>query len=218
MKQTFTKSLLALAASSALLLSSCKHCPFACETEERAPASAGLTHMPTPEEMETIMARQMELAQLAPEHAQLAKLAGRWERETEFRMGVDQPWQKSQGTSECKLAVGGRYVIESLSGDMMGAPFEGMQILGYDTMAGEYTSIWFDNWSTWAISSRGTRQADGAIHYRGTMVDAVGERPFRFVMKWQGDDAFECEMYDTIPPAGETLVMKLRGKRAASAS
>jgi hypothetical protein len=90
-----------------------------------------------------------------------------------------------------------------------------MQILGYDTMAGEYTSLWFDNWSTWAIPSRGKRQADGAIHYKGDMLDAMGQRPFRILVRWQGDDAFECEMYDTIPPAGDTLVMKMRGKRVA---
>ena len=160
-----------------------------------------------------MMAKMMELATPGPEHKELAKMAGTWENAYKYRMGPDAPWMEFKGTSESKTLLGGRYIMESLHFEMMGMPMEGLQILGFDKMKGEYTSIWADSMSTWCVTSRGKQGADGTIEMKGTMVDVAGERPFRMVIRPEGDDLTEVEMYDTIPPAGETQVMTITSRR-----
>jgi hypothetical protein len=96
---------------------------------------------------------------------------------------------------------------------MMGMPMEGINILGYDNMKKEYTSLWADSMSTWWIASSGKESADGSIEMKGTMIDVAGERPFRMVIREKSDDLHEVEMYDTIPPAGEVKVMAITSKR-----
>jgi len=80
-------------------------------------------------------------------------------------------------------------------------------------MKKEYISLWADSMSTWWVMSRGKKAADGTIEMKGTMVDVAGERPFRMVIRAQGDDLNEVEMYDTIPPAGEVQVMGITSRR-----
>ena len=160
-----------------------------------------------------MMEKMMQLATPGEEHKALAKMAGKWENDYKYRMGPDAPWMEFKGTSEAKPVLGGRYMMDSLHFEMMGMPMEGLQFLGYDNMKEEYISLWADSMSTWWVTSRGKEAADGTIDLKGTMIDVAGERPFRMVIKPKGDDLTEIEMYDTIPPAGETQVMTITSRR-----
>lgn len=158
-------------------------------------------------------AKMMELATPGEPHKELAKLAGTWDLEFKYRMGPDAEWMAFKGTSEVKPLLDGRYMMETSKFEMMGMPSEGINILGYDNMKQEYTSLWADTWSTWWITSRGKEGADGTLDMEGTMIDVAGERPFRMAIHHKGDDLHEVEMYDTIPPAGEVKVMTITSKR-----
>jgi hypothetical protein len=103
--------------------------------------------------------------------------------------------------------------MEEHSFQVMGMDMQGLGIVGYDKLAGEYTSLWSDSMSTWWISSRGQPGADGAIEYQGTMRDVAGERPFRMRVE-PGQDAIEARLYDTIPGHGELEVMRMHMRRA----
>ena len=158
------------------------------------------------------MAAMMKLATPGPQHAELAKMAGSWDVQYRMRWSPDAPWMDIPGTSEVTPILGGRFMLETVKFSMMGMPMEGVQILGYDNLTGEYTALWADTMSTWWTSSRGKADADGTVDYKGDMTDVAGTRPFRMVVKHTAEGA-HIEMFDTIPPQGEVLVMTIDTKR-----
>lgn len=161
---------------------------------------------------EEAMAKMMELATPGPEHQALMKMQGTWDQIYKMRWAPDQPWQETTGTAVAKPILGGRYIQEDVKFTVMGMPMEGMNILGYDNMNGEYTSIWGDSMSTWTVTSRGKADKNGKITMKGTMSDIAGTRPFRMIITPQGDRASNVEMYDTID-GNEILVMTIDGKK-----
>lgn len=173
-------------------------------------------------DMVEMMAKMQKLAAPGKEHAELAKLAGKWQQNYKMRHSPDGPWMEGSGTSVAESLLGGRYIQEKIQFDvkfaMGGMPeqtmkVEGMHILGYDNMSEEYISLWMDSHSTWWNTSRGKAGADGVCEMKGTMIDVAGSRPFRMVIRHEGDDHVVSEMYDTIQPHGEVLVMTIDAKR-----
>ncbi len=161
-----------------------------------------------------LMARMMELATPGPEHRHLARMVGRWQDQFRFRMAPDAPWMEMQLQTTVTSELGGRFTMSRVRGAFLGMPFEGLQILGYDKMAKEYFSLWMDTQGTWAVQARGRVSEDGKeIVLRGTMKDVAGERPYRQVLRFVDENHTELEMYDTIPPQGEVLVMRARSTR-----
>jgi len=159
-------------------------------------------------------AKLMELATPGEQHKHLAAMAGTWEQHYKMRWSPDAEWMESTGTSTVEPLLGGRYVMEKVHfDDIMGMPMDGFHMLGFDKMKNEYLSLWADSMSTWWVTSRGKEGADGKVEMKGTMVDMSGERPFRMVIHHKGPDAYSFEMYDTIPPHGEIVMMQCEAKR-----
>ncbi|MFN9786649.1 MAG: DUF1579 family protein [Planctomycetia bacterium] len=161
------------------------------------------------------MARMLELATPGPEHEALGKEAGVRVMDMEFDWMGTGSWTKVRADAVCKPILGGRYMQEDVSFTMEGMPMQGISIVGYDKLKGEYTSLWMDSMSTWWITSRGKRGADGVVDFKGSMVDLAGERPFRQTIKHEADGAIHMRMYDTI--AGkEVEVMRSISRPAKS--
>lgn len=185
----------------------------ACQSAPKGPAA------PAPMDMETMMAKMMELATPGAEHQALMRDAGTWDSVYKMRMAPDAPWTEFRGSATCRPLLDGRYLWQDvewsmpdpMSGQMM--PMKAFQILGYDKMSNEYTALWADAWSTWMITSRGKRDARGVLNMSGTMRDVAGERPFRMEIREDGADQRHITMYDTIPPQGEVVVMEIAQKR-----
>jgi hypothetical protein len=178
-------------------------CTAACKSTPKPPP-------PSPEEA---MKQMMKLATPGPEHAALMRQAGTWEEHYKMRWAPDAPWQETTGTSVSHAILGGRYLMEEVSFTMEGQPMQGIQILGYDNMTGEYTAQWADTMSTWWMISRGKMNAEGVLHMTGTMTDIAGTRPFHMVVTRHGETACHVDMYDTIPDKGEVLVMTIDSKK-----
>jgi hypothetical protein len=161
-----------------------------------------------------MMQKMMELATPGAEHQKLAKWVGKWTDHYKMKMDpTATSWMESDGTSEWKSILDGRYVMENVHSTMMGMPFEGVQLFGYDKLANEYVSIWLDSYGTWPTIMRGKEAKDGTIELKGTITDAMGSHQSRMVIK-PSADAASIEMYDAMPPKGEALVMTIDCKRA----
>ena len=160
-----------------------------------------------------MMKKAMELAAPGEQHAKLMKLAGSWEQQLKFRMGPDAPWIEATGTAQSKAILGGRYLQEDVSFDMMGMPVQGLSMLGFDNLKKEYISFWADSMGTWWVTARGKETKEGTVEFKGTMVDLAGERPYRMVVHHREDGSIFTEMFDTIPPAGDVKVMEITSKR-----
>jgi hypothetical protein len=128
-------------------------------------------------------------------------------------MDPNGPWEETIGTTNATAELGGRYLREVNRFDFAGMPFEGVHVIGYDKQAEEYISLWMDSMSTWWVTSRGKKAADGSIDLKGTMIDVAGTRQFRMVLKEGSDGTLHSEMYDTIPGHGEVLVMTTASRR-----
>jgi hypothetical protein len=75
-------------------------------------------------------------------------MTGEWTAHAKFMM-PDGSSIESGGTLSSEWILGGRFVKGSFHlDDMMGSPFDGVSIIGYDNGEGEYKSVWIDNMST----------------------------------------------------------------------
>ena len=93
------------------------------------------------------MAEMMKNASPGPMHEKLKSMLGTWKAVVKTWAAPGEP-TVTEGTSVNTLILGGRYVSQDFKGSMMGQPFQGMGLTGYDNRKQEFTSFWVDNSST----------------------------------------------------------------------
>ncbi|HZW10788.1 MAG TPA: DUF1579 domain-containing protein [Phycisphaerales bacterium] len=160
---------------------------------------------------EDMMAAMKELCEPVEEHELLKRMEGKWDCVAKFYMGgPDAPPTESKGSSDNRLVMGGRYVVQNFKMDeFMGEPFEGMGIVGFDRAEGKYVNDWIDTWSTGIMSMTGEYdEATETMDWRGTYVmpspdGGKQEMPAHHVIKYVGDDKIVMEFWETNPENGE---------------
>jgi Protein of unknown function (DUF1579) len=99
---------------------------------------------------------------------------------------------------------------------MMGMPFEGASITGYDNVEKRFFNVWFDNMGTGMMTSYGTGDAKGNMSVEGTMTDPMrGEVHHRMVTTITGPDTYRFEMF-MVQPEGDERVMEILYTRVKS--
>jgi hypothetical protein len=86
----------------------------------------------------------------------LATRAGEWNLEVKSWMDPKGPPQVTKATASAKMIMDGRYLQETTTGDMGGAPFSGMGYSAYDNMTKKYKATWIDSMSTGIFSCEGS--------------------------------------------------------------
>jgi len=71
------------------------------------------------------------------------------------------------------MMLSGRVLVEEFSGSMMGQPFTGYSMRGYDNVTGEYWSTWNDSVSTGIMVSKGSCDEKGTCTFTGSWNDPV---------------------------------------------
>src|SRR5258705_8689849 len=133
---------------------------------------------------------------ISDQHKMLAKSAGTWTGDVTMWMADGAPPQKSNSTTVTKTIYGGLYVQSNHSGDMMGMPFEGMSIMGYDNMKKEFFSTWIDNMGSGILMTTGNwDEASKKLTLTGTM------------KCMNGQDAMEREVFTMIDDNNQMLEM-----------
>jgi len=158
----------------------------------------------TPQQ-QAMMDKMTKAATPGPQHAMLKALEGTWTATIKSQMDPAAPPTTETGTSVVTTLMDGRYSQEQVSSTMMGAPFSGMGITGYDNVIGKFVSIWIDNMGTGVMRSEGTADASGkVITWSATMSDPVTGKPTkeRMVTTIVDNDHHTLEMYG-IPPGGK---------------
>ena len=114
---------------------------------------------------EHMMQAWMKYAQPGKFHANLEPLVGRWTTSVKIWMVPDAPPMESEGTSEHKWIMGGRFLHQTVQGakEEYGPAFEGMGLFGYDNFKKKYTSMWIDNTGTAIRTSLGTGDDSGKL-------------------------------------------------------
>jgi hypothetical protein len=164
-------------------------------------------------DMQEMMEVYEELAIPGPQHKQLAKFVGSWTTKTRAwcEMGPDSPPKESTGTCEQKMLFGGRYLQQEYTGEMMGKPFTGINLIGYDNHTRKYVSTWIDSMSTGIYYFEGTASADGkTITQKSSYDDPIkGPTTWRSVTRIVDDNTLEFEMYLTPKGGREEKAMEM---------
>ena len=133
-------------------------------------------------------------------HAHLGAMIGHWNYKSRFRPAAEAPWTESAGTSEIKWAMGKRFLIESVKGEMQGMPWEGMGITGYDNAKKKYTSAWLDSMSTAIMTSLGTiDDSRKVITFMGSLDDPISgqkDKPIKTILRLINKTKLVTEMYE----------------------
>ena len=144
-------------------------------------------------------------------HKLLASMAGSWITKTKAWMEPDKPPMEDTGTCEQKMLLDGRYLQQEYTGEMMGSPFIGINLIGYDNHTKKYVSTWIDSMSTGIYFFEGTAGADGkTITQESSYDDPVrGPMVWRSVTRRVDDNTVEYEMYLTPKGGKEEKMMEM---------
>jgi len=141
-----------------------------------APAAA-----PSQDEM---MKAWMTQAAPGPAHKALEAAAGTWDVKTKAWMAPGAPPAESEGTSENKMILGGRFLEQRYEGTMMGQPFSGIGVTGYDNYKKKVVATWIDSMSTSVMVMNGAWDKAGKVLTSfGTMDDVISKKPMKVKSK-----------------------------------
>lgn len=145
-------------------------------------------------------------------------MTGDWKYKMSWKMSADAEPQVTEGTTETKWIMDGRFIESVTKGEAMGKSFEGRAIMGYDNVKEEYTSIWLDNMSTGIMHSTGEYdEASKTLTEKGQFTcPMTGEKDkeFRGEMKWIDDDHYTYEMYQKGEDGEEFKSLDIQYERA----
>jgi hypothetical protein len=170
-----------------------------------------------PKAMQEMMAKA---AAPGPFHARLQELAGTWNVTISSTMDPSAPPQVSKGTSVVKTLMGGRYSQETSTSNMMGMPFQGLGLTGYDNTLKKYVSVWADNFGTGLMMSEGTPDESGdVINWTAQAPEPMtGQMAhYRMVTRFAGKDKHSYEMFGLGPDGKEMKMMEIVYSRKAKA-
>lgn len=144
-------------------------------------------------------------------HQALAATAGSYDLKIKGWHEPDGPAFESTGTATRTMALDGRVRVEDVSSSMMGMPFTGHGMTGYDNVTGKYWSTWNDSMSTGVMLSDGTCDAQGACTFTGSWNDAVKKGPVtaRMTSRWTSPTTEVFEMYGPGKDGKEMKMMEI---------
>ena len=164
-----------------------------------------------PVDSATMMKAMMDYGTPGDMHKMLASWSGTWNGETTIWANEGETPQKSTGAAVNSMIFGGRYQSTTHKGNMMGMPFEGMSITGYDNATKKFVSTWVDSWSTGIMNMSGDWNAGTkTLTMTGTMPDIC--RPGKMcslkeVITVVDDNTQKMEMYGPDNKTGKEFKM-----------
>lgn len=166
---------------------------------------------PMTPEQQAEMEAYMKAATPGPEHQALAAMAGNYDLKVKGWQAAGSPPEESVGTAVRSTALGGRVMVEEVHGNMMGMPFEGHGMSGFDNVTGKYWSTWTDSMGTGLMVSEGTCDAQKACTFNGSWNDPVkkGKINARMTTHWTSPTVEVFEMYGPGKDGKEFKMMEI---------
>jgi len=161
-------------------------------------AQGNVASAPNKEEM----MKQAEVAgRPGPAHKALDHFVGNWKAEVKCWMDPDGPPNVSQATAQANWIMDGRFLQEDFRGEMMGKPFNGRSILGFDNTKQTFQSVWFSDMQTSMFNTEGKGEnGNKVITLEGTSsCPGTGRTdiPMKVVLRVLSADKHTFEMYDS---------------------
>lgn len=96
-------------------------------------------------------------------HKALEPLVGNWKAEVKCWMDPDGPPNVSHGTAKTKWVLNGHFLQEEFNGEMMGKPFTGISLMGYDNTKQKFNTIWMSDMQTSIFVSEGKGESGNKV-------------------------------------------------------
>lgn len=148
----------------------------------------------TPEEMKAWEASMTP----GEQHQWLASMSGDWDATVKMWMDPSQPAMESKATTKNEMIYNGLYQKSSHTGDMMGMPFLGESITGYDNVNKKFVATWIDNMGSGIMFMEGNiDDTTKNLILTGKMTDPTSGKSLdiKEVMKMVSEDSYVFEMY-----------------------
>jgi hypothetical protein len=167
--------------------------------------AGGLFAQTSPQDQKKAMEAYAKAMAVTENHGHLKFFVGKWDVKSTMRTFPGTPPTTSQNMGEVTPILGGRFIMTKFSGTMMGQPFEGVQINGYDNMQKKFLTFWIDSSSTAFFLLSGTYDAARKTWTdTGRWADPMGgTTPVRSVTRIVGPDEYVYEMYMGLPDGKE---------------
>jgi Protein of unknown function (DUF1579) len=107
-----------------------------------------------------VAARYARAAAVGEQQKWLAGFSGKWKTATRQVLKPGTPPIESAGTSEFKMLMDGRFLVESNTSAGGAGTFTAMGIIGFNNLTQKYERVWFDSHSTAMIKSEGAYVKD----------------------------------------------------------
>ena len=172
---------------------------FGAAAQEKPASPPGMPPMPKP----------------GPEHAVLKADVGTWDATVEMIVPPGAPVPPPSKGTETNSLVGDMWLVTDFKGDMMGMPFAGHGIAGWDSVKKKYVSVWTDNMSPALMTGESTYDA-GKKTMTGYMEgpDMSGKvSKMKATTEWKDTDTRVFTMYATGPDGKEVPTMRITYKR-----
>ena len=159
-------------------------------------------------EMQEMMAAFEKAGTPGEPHEQLAAMAGDFKATVKMWMGPGEP-MVSEADVHREMTLDGRVLTERYMGNMMGRPFTGHGMTGYDNARGKYWSTWNDNMSTGLMVSWGAYDpAQKAIVFEGEVSNPMqpgSTMKNRGIARHHADGSETFEMWEPHGPGREMV-------------
>jgi hypothetical protein len=147
------------------------------------------------------MMKKMEAAGTpGPGHKALDAFVGNWKAEVKCWHEPGGSPQVSQGTAQAKWTLNGRFLEEDFQGEMMGKPFRGRSLIGYDNTKQTFNTVWVSDMGTSMFVSEGKGEnGNKVITLEGKAnCPATGQKdvPMKSVFRVLSPDKHVFEMFD----------------------
>jgi len=169
-------------------------------------------------DMQAMMDVYKKLGTPGVPHKLLANMAGSWTAKIKSWCEPDKPPMESTGACEQKMVLGGRFLHQEFTGEMMGSPFAGIGLNGYDNHTKKYVSTWMDSMGTAILFFEGTAGPDGKTVIQESRYDdpVKGPMKWRSVTRIVDDNTHVFEMYGTEKSGKEEKMMEITYTRKRS--
>jgi hypothetical protein len=145
------------------------------------------------------MQKKMEAAGApGPAHKALDAMVGNWKAEVKCWMEPGGSPEVSQGTAKTSWILNGRFLEEEFRGEMMGKPFTGRSLMGYDNVKQTFNTVWVSDMQTSIFMSEGKGDASNkVITLEGTSsCPEAGQVQMKTVFRLISPDKHVFEMFD----------------------
>ena len=161
-------------------------------------------------------ARILTLGEPGPQHERLDWRVGEWTGEVTYWPYPGAGPVKTAATSTAKWVLDGRWLELDFRSEVNGEPFQGLGLIGYDRIAGQYHSMWFDSISTGVLSLTGDCEGECLeVVFEGSRVDPQTDKSYvvRQVVRRLGDDRYMTEFYDQLDDGEMFKSLEIRWAR-----